>query len=457
MIDWELFLSLRIIWGRYADANGDCIRRDLCSPAGQGVYAKAFYFLLDRYRDENREIDTKLEFNISSDLDLENLTSPASMESPASVSGGLRKYEVSHVFSKLQVSRGSASARPTKVGSTPMIASRKKTFAHGRVSAEKGRSHTIIASDPAKSQIKSYTPTPPPDGVVPPRPKSAALSGLGRGSGMGPFPPVRGYTHSMLPEKRNGDQNTQLDPTLRFSRQLQLQQQDHTKGVTPFARTATSKPPITSKVIPATDTVAKTVINSDPRASIASLRPFVNLKGQSSIGPTNSSTVEPALNFSPTIEEIIKRMNNLQQDVSETPPADTDMIKEGRKSNIPLAKTRRHRKEKGDKENQSINQGWSQVAAETGRTGGVGLSVVTNRDIGKDIGNLPVSFAKMKKSRREYPYSCTFESFANPPGSSPPRTLTKKDDVDNVRFTQFTLITHSSSIECAQEFNLSRC
>ncbi|KAG6820295.1 hypothetical protein H0H93_002733 [Arthromyces matolae] len=53
LIDPELLASLRVIWGRHTDKNGHSIKRDLCSPAGQGVHAKAFYFLLARYREES--------------------------------------------------------------------------------------------------------------------------------------------------------------------------------------------------------------------------------------------------------------------------------------------------------------------------------------------------------------------------------------------------------------------
>ncbi|KAJ7666234.1 hypothetical protein DFH06DRAFT_1470402 [Mycena polygramma] len=52
LIDPELLSSLRIIWGRHADPQGESIKRDLCAPAGKGDHAKAFYFLLGRYRDE---------------------------------------------------------------------------------------------------------------------------------------------------------------------------------------------------------------------------------------------------------------------------------------------------------------------------------------------------------------------------------------------------------------------
>jgi len=41
-----------VIWGRHADPQGEIIKRDLCAPAGSGVHAKAFYFLLGKYREE---------------------------------------------------------------------------------------------------------------------------------------------------------------------------------------------------------------------------------------------------------------------------------------------------------------------------------------------------------------------------------------------------------------------
>ncbi|KAF5369095.1 hypothetical protein D9758_003077 [Tetrapyrgos nigripes] len=50
LIDPDLFASLRIIWGRHSDPEGEIIKKDLCSPAGQGIHAKAYYFLLGEYR-----------------------------------------------------------------------------------------------------------------------------------------------------------------------------------------------------------------------------------------------------------------------------------------------------------------------------------------------------------------------------------------------------------------------
>lgn len=48
-IDPDLLESLLIVWGRYA--NVDEIKLDLISPPGHGTLAKAFYFLLEKYRE----------------------------------------------------------------------------------------------------------------------------------------------------------------------------------------------------------------------------------------------------------------------------------------------------------------------------------------------------------------------------------------------------------------------
>jgi serine/threonine protein kinase len=53
-IDSELFESLKIIWGRHATAGGKEILADLLSPAGEGILAKAFYFLLGAYRERTK-------------------------------------------------------------------------------------------------------------------------------------------------------------------------------------------------------------------------------------------------------------------------------------------------------------------------------------------------------------------------------------------------------------------
>ena len=49
-IDRDIFESLCVIWGRYADPNH--IKDDLLSPPGQGTLAKAFYFLLQKHKEK---------------------------------------------------------------------------------------------------------------------------------------------------------------------------------------------------------------------------------------------------------------------------------------------------------------------------------------------------------------------------------------------------------------------
>ncbi|RPD56004.1 Pkinase-domain-containing protein [Lentinus tigrinus ALCF2SS1-6] len=61
-IDRDLFESLCVIWGRHADI--ESIRLDLLSPAGYGTLAKAFYFLLQKHREQAME-----EHGILMDLD----------------------------------------------------------------------------------------------------------------------------------------------------------------------------------------------------------------------------------------------------------------------------------------------------------------------------------------------------------------------------------------------------
>ncbi|KAG0696588.1 kinase-like domain-containing protein [Suillus ampliporus] len=49
-IDPDLLQSLRVIWGKHGDT--EIIKADLLSPAGEGTLAKAFYFLLQHYREQ---------------------------------------------------------------------------------------------------------------------------------------------------------------------------------------------------------------------------------------------------------------------------------------------------------------------------------------------------------------------------------------------------------------------
>ncbi|KAK7034547.1 serine/threonine-protein kinase gin4 [Paramarasmius palmivorus] len=80
LIDPDLFASLRVIWGRHADVDGSNIKRDLLAPEGEGVYAKAFYFLLGKFKEETEKacssggdhegrLGESLTFNLGWELD----------------------------------------------------------------------------------------------------------------------------------------------------------------------------------------------------------------------------------------------------------------------------------------------------------------------------------------------------------------------------------------------------
>jgi len=52
-IDPDLLASLRVIWGKHGDI--EKIKADLLSPAGEGTITKAFYFLLQQYREQTQK------------------------------------------------------------------------------------------------------------------------------------------------------------------------------------------------------------------------------------------------------------------------------------------------------------------------------------------------------------------------------------------------------------------
>ncbi|GAW03545.1 CAMK CAMKL GIN4 protein kinase [Lentinula edodes] len=60
-IDSDILFSLKVIWGRHADLAA--IVKDLGSPAGNGVYTKAFYWLLLRHHEEAERLSGSDENN----------------------------------------------------------------------------------------------------------------------------------------------------------------------------------------------------------------------------------------------------------------------------------------------------------------------------------------------------------------------------------------------------------
>ncbi|KAJ7269945.1 CAMK/CAMKL/GIN4 protein kinase, partial [Mycena rebaudengoi] len=198
LIDPELFSSLRIIWGRHTDPLGDSIKRDLCAPAGRGVHAKAFYFLLGRYRDESRRsrdsttreahdrvgtsaIDGigSMRFNLGWELDL----------------GATKQYEISNrrPLTAAPPAGSSYAPRPQISGLAPPFMSRTPTSGTSRARPP----------SPAGPRVQSWRNQQQPQrgegSIIAPAPRSGSASrpvstfGIG-----GPRPPAprRGYTYS---------------------------------------------------------------------------------------------------------------------------------------------------------------------------------------------------------------------------------------------------------------------
>ncbi|KAJ6470060.1 hypothetical protein C8R47DRAFT_989081 [Mycena vitilis] len=191
LIDPELLSSLRIIWGRHADPQGESIKRDLCAPAGKGDHAKAFYFLLGRYRDEYLQardgvpvrthshasaatIDgmDSMGFNLGWDLDGSATTK--------------QQYSVkSQRLLNAPNPRASASPVPRISGLAPPLMSRTPSSRDRPPSPAGPRPHSRRHQQQQQQQFE----VPPARERFPGRPASS----LGASSGPRP-PPRRGYT-----------------------------------------------------------------------------------------------------------------------------------------------------------------------------------------------------------------------------------------------------------------------
>ncbi|KNZ72467.1 putative serine/threonine-protein kinase HSL1 [Termitomyces sp. J132] len=166
LIDSELLASLRVIWGRHTDSNGDSIKRDLCSPAGQGVHAKAFYFLLARYREESMHNNLQLKKDGDAKSHLENAKLNLV---PLPISG-----LVTHVVHRAG-SVGGARERAT------LPAGPRAPQISGRTSLDPWRAQANVTDDRKfKSSVDSQV---------------TVSSGVGRG-GSQPPPSRHGYTYS---------------------------------------------------------------------------------------------------------------------------------------------------------------------------------------------------------------------------------------------------------------------
>ena len=426
VIDPELLASLRIIWGRHTDANGDSIRRDLCSPAGYGVHAKAFYFLLGRYREEasrNRiddpESDSK---DFFSGVELEAVHSTGLAGSPAFV---IRKYEVPQnhpVFSNLQALspvKATSSKRPNVrfIGQS-MATSRKRTVTDGSVLTGRERLEPRLSSRPVShhSHHKAQTDM----SRVPVlaslkngdltgssvRPNSA-LSGVGRGGSGGTrvLPPRRGYTYSMHDDSPSGFQN---GTAIGFSRQLQ-----NLKAKSVAGSSSSNRPKSSIVFLPPVDEAEKG--GRPEKTAITAIRQSLGPRSQTN-SPTASTTagvtalaLEVPRLVSPEMDAALRRTAEvpISNEIEQKPN------KGGKRSTVAYVQGHGHHRVRArdDKENHAIEEEWNYIPADpVSHSVGAGLGVI-NRDVGKDVRNVvPPSTVsskakkeKEKKGRRKFP------------------------------------------------------
>ncbi|KAK0203514.1 Pkinase-domain-containing protein [Desarmillaria ectypa] len=330
LIDADLFSSLRIIWGKYTDRDGESIKRDLCSPAGQGVHAKAFYFLLGKYREETSKLDNpnsavadSMSFNLGWELDTKIGT------------GLLKKYDNSSRDPLLIQGRSRSVAAPIGLHPIPPSIRRTATTSPRERPASPAGPRYLAAKEPG---VRSGSHVP----------RSHPKTSFATAGGPRPQPSRRGYTFSH-----------------------------------PIVKDGSTASVETSSVQRATS----------HRMSAATQRPQSELPAKSSRRIDNSVLPFPAVGRSPSarkptlapVTPILDVSSYCKEDPMEA-KADDLLAKINS-----LAITDNHLQQQrmsvySGKENKNVGEeSWSYVGTDEGRSG-IGLSV--GRDVGREVGNV---------------------------------------------------------------------
>jgi serine/threonine protein kinase len=418
LIDSELFTSLRIIWGRHADPQGESIRRDLCAPAGHGVHAKAFYFLLGKYREESSRNRSKDELesrrhSLGSSIDLETIKFNLGWEldhSGATRNLGVQKHHVSSA-PETNVSVPPSAIIPMSPPKfipepVPSVMRRKRTVTDGslpvrdkpesplgpRPPPKIHRTRTDVQQDVSSSvALASHI-----------RPKSS--SGSAR-AGPRPLAPRRGYTYSTS-EKGDPDSPGTGPSSIGFSHHLhQLQAR--------MSSNSSQRPKSSiGPSIPLTEAERKAMF-------LESRIPAVSARSRDSTTTRPPTPVLAPAVASPHLDNDLPLLNAPQSDNSHTDDITrkaNDLVHAVTQPqayvavpyNMDSTKTIAHSSDKQDKENQSVeDESWSHVTAEVSRSGGIGLGVelAEGRAIGRDLANIgPIvnKARKERKGRRQY-------------------------------------------------------
>lgn len=436
LIDPELLMSLRIIWGRHADSHGESIMRDLCSPAGEGVHAKAFYFLLGQYRDDSMR--NNLSDKIARERDATG-RSRANFNSGWELDSSIVNKNYTGTRSRMvsvdpaPYSRNPAAFGPVSASVAPSMRRGGSAVSGNSTSRERAPSPAGPRAPATGTRSDRKTKGPTHQGAHRVSSPAQPGSGFGRG-GPRPQPPRSGYTYHQPVTK--GDVSTIQFP--RQPRPTDLVIDRRPKSAMDLLTSDPSKR--MSTLVSAGD---PSTAASDTSAAEAQVLPFV--PATTIHAPTPISVSRPPLEIDTPIgpdfpnvcgprpttvkesnatdgrEAIVHRLS--AQNLAAL--SDTGPPHGGRWSQVAPVQARGRRVtsrriisriyEGEDKENHlGAESGWTTVVAEELGDRSVGLGM--NRDVRRDVGNVihlldgVIVKGRMEKDKKSRPPTLDFRS-----------------------------------------------
>ncbi|KAF8629035.1 hypothetical protein AX15_003595 [Amanita polypyramis BW_CC] len=427
LIDPELFSSLRVIWGRHADLAGETIKQDLCAPAGQGVYTKAFYYLLSKYREDSyrkrltdgENMNDTTELNGVNILQFDHCWKDPS-DAKMSAFGIQRQSAIPVVSSAsprrkiISIAAQSPDTQPRRLSVLPPLMDRARA-----VSGDRLRGPRPIPSpqqmpcrlvEHYQSYHHSSTQT-----AGPVRPVSS-ISTATRTTAAGPRaqPPRRGYTSCQSADKQITIEEP-VDSRTRGYFSPRTHEEGRKNTIMPMATAHRGKPNIREMRIPSPTFQGTTPPvsphlecqkNSAERVALDVRSPRINLHVQSKEKHSSNSITSPGA--------VHSKLSNVTRTRSHThTPGHYKSIHSGPEQKDSGQKRHLHFQSSGgeDKENQSRTAENAPTVPPARRASGIGLGMGIGgaRDICQEMGNViyigtgntPVP--KGKKERKNKP------------------------------------------------------
>jgi hypothetical protein len=422
LIDLELLSSLRIIWGKHADPSGDAIKKALCSPAGHGVYTKAFYYLLNKYREESyrkrlddgEDADDMASCNGISRLTFDRYwerldAKMASRQRAAFVVPPPRRRIMSCPVQP-------SDAVPQRLTPLPPLMERSVGRAPSR---ERPALPAGPRPVPYPLQLSSNVPVHHPhldahngQSVGPTRPVSSiAIPTRRTTAGPRPQPPRRGYTFSHEPEKRIVSEEKPVDSSTMAHDSSGTYEEGRRNTIATVAPTSGRKDDVRQTRIPSpvfrspVSTPPESRKNQDRYAPSDVRSPRTYIRAQTNDGsPVNAP---PLALMNPSNS---RTQASVKVHVGTNQAAEPAYHKATRRDAEPKDHGRKRVDNRGieDKENQGVSVSAAGGAPGVKRTSGVGLGSGTsnNREVCQEMGNViyigtgNTPIVKSKKERK---------------------------------------------------------